>query len=150
MKRGTFKQKLTKPLKRSKLKKKSKAKISVIQRRLWELCKQIIRKKYGNICYTCGATGLEAGNWHTSHFIPKASLGAYLKYDLRVLRPSCYHCNINLGGNGAIYYERLRREMGDEYISQIFKDRQVTVNAYSHYEKLLIDYQEILDDLSTA
>jgi len=150
MKRGTFKRKLTKPLKRSKLKKKSKAKISVIQRNLWELCKQIIRKKYGNICYTCGATGLEGGNWHTSHFIPKASCGAYLKYDLRNLRPSCYHCNINLGGNGSSFYRELVRKEGQDYVDNLFKDKQVTVNAYLHYEKLLIEYQNILDKLSTG
>jgi len=140
----------TKMMKRSKLKKKSKAKISVIQRNLWELCKQIIRKKYGNICYTCGATGLEGGNWHTSHFIPKASCGAYLKYDLRNLRPSCYHCNINLGGNGSSFYRELVRKEGQDYVDSLFKDKQVTVNAYLHYEKLLIEYQDILDKLSTA
>lgn len=137
-------------MKRSKLKKKSKAKISLIQRKLWELCKQIIRKKYGNICYTCGATGLEGGNWHTSHFIPKASCGAYLKYDLRNLRPSCYHCNINLGGNGSSFYRELVRKEGQDYVDILFKDKQVTVNAYDHYSKLLIEYQDILDKLSTA
>lgn len=35
MKRSSFKQKLTKPLKRSKLKKKSKTKISTIQNKLY-------------------------------------------------------------------------------------------------------------------
>lgn len=129
------------------LKKVSKAPISKIQRQLWKLCKQIIRKKYGNTCYTCGKTGLEGSNWHTSHLIPKAALGAYLKYDLRVLRPSCYHCNINLGGNGAIYYEKMRREMGDAYVEKILKDRNVQVKAYDHYLSLIPKYQKILEEL---
>lgn len=139
-----------KMMKRSKLKKQSKTKISVIQRKLWELCKQIIRKKYGNICYTCGATGLEGKNWHTGHMWAKQSLGAYMKYDLRILRPQCYHDNINLGGRGADFYSRMLDEIGQEKMEQLQKDRQVTVNAYDHYSKLLVDYQKILDELSTA
>ncbi len=43
MKRTGFKRKAGKPLKRSKLKKKSKQKISTIQNKLWEIIKQIVR-----------------------------------------------------------------------------------------------------------
>lgn len=121
--------------------------ISLLQRKIWELCKQIIRKKYGNVCYTCGRTGLEGSNWHTSHLIPKAALGAYMKYDLRILRPACYNCNINLGGNGAIYLEKIRNDMGEEYVKKIFEDRQVGVNAYDHYRKIYEEYQNIIKAL---
>ncbi len=134
-------------MKRTKLKNKSKDSISKIQRDLWELCKQITRKKYGNTCYTCDKTGLEGGNWHTSHLIPKAALGAFLKYDLRVLRPSCYHCNINLGGNGAIFLERMRQIEGEKYVAQIWQDRNITVKAYDHYVKVLADYKQILNEI---
>ena len=90
------------------MKKKSKQSISLIQRKIWEECKRIIRARYGNTCYTCGKSGLEGSNWHTGHLLAKASLGAFLKYDLRLLRPQCYHDNINLGGNGAIFIENMR------------------------------------------
>lgn len=73
----------------------------------------------------------------------KASVGAYLKYDLRILRPQCYHCNINLGGKGADFYVRMLQEIGEEKMAQLQKDRQVMVNAYDHYSKLLIEYQEL-------
>ena len=144
MKRTGFKQKLTKPLKRSKLKKKSKAKISTIQNKLWEIIKQIIRKKYPNTCYTCSQQELSGSNWQTGHLWPKASLGAYLKYDLRVLRPQCYNCNINLGGRGADYYARMLNEIGPEAMEKLQKDRQVTVNAYDHYVKLIEEYSKLL------
>ena len=150
MKRSGFKKRAVKPLKRTPLKKKSKQKISTIQNKLWKLCKQIIRIKYGNTCYTCESTGLTGSNWHTSHLIPKASLGAYLKYDLRLLRPACYHCNINLGGNGAIYIEKVRRVEGNEYVDRILKDRQVTVNAMDHYLKLIEEYTELLNKLTNT
>ena len=134
MKRSGFKKK------KCKLKKQSKQKISVIQRKLWELCKLLTRKHYGNVCYTCGATGLSGINWHTGHLWAKASLGAYLKYDLRVLRPQCYRCNIHLGGNSAEFYRKMVQENGQEYMDKLHAERNITVKAYDWYLKLLEDY----------
>lgn len=135
-------------MKKSKLRKQGKQKISVIQRKLWQLCKEIIRKKYGNICYTCGRTGLEGSNWHTGHLFPKAALGAFQKYDLRLLRPQCYNCNINLGGNGAIFIENMREREGSEYVRRIIEDRRITTNAYLHYTNLILECTEILSSLN--
>lgn len=78
---------------------------------------------------------------------PKASLGAYLKYDLRILRPQCYNCNINLGGMGAIFYQKMTDEKGDQYMNQLHKDRQIEVRAYDHYYTLFIKYKNILNNL---
>lgn len=123
------------------LAKKSKQPISKLQRLLWDECKRIIRTKYPPTCYTCGKSGLSGSNWHTGHLWPKASLGAFLKYDLRVLRPQCYHCNINLGGNGAVFYAKMLAENGPEYMSQLEMMKQILVKAYDHYEKLLEEYR---------
>lgn len=147
MKRGTFKRKIGKPMKRTKLRSKGVQTISKVQRELWELCKQIIRKKYGNICFTCGRGNLEGCNWHTGHLFPKASLGAFLKYDLRVLRPQCYKCNINYGGNGAVFIENIRLRDGDNYISEIINDKNKTVKALDHYLKLIEEYKLLLNQL---
>lgn len=143
MKRTGFKRKATKPLKRTPLKKVSKQSISLLQRKLWEECKRIVREQFGNVCYTCGAKGLQGSNWHTGHLYPKASVGAYLKYDLRILRPQCYNCNINLGGNGAVYYEKMVKIEGQDYLDRINKDKQISVKAYDHYQKLLEEYKTI-------
>lgn len=121
--------------------KKKKLSISKLQKKLWEECKRIIRQKYGNRCYTCGKTGLLGSDWHTGHFIPKGACGAFLKYDLRNLRPQCYHCNINLGGNGAEFYRRLTQEEGEIYVQKLFEDKNKVVKAYDHYEKLLEEYR---------
>lgn len=125
------------------MRKKSKQKINVIQRKLWQECKRIVRLKYGNTCFTCGRTGLSGSNWHTGHVIAKASLGAYLKYDMRLLRPQCYNCNINLGGSGAIFIENLRGREGNEYVDRILEDRKITVKAYDHYVALLEEYKKL-------
>ena len=123
------------------MRKKSKQSISLIQRKIWNECKRIIREKYGNTCYTCGVKGLEGSNWHTGHLLAKASLGAYLKYDLRVLRPQCYKCNIHHGGRGVEFYLKMVEQEGQEYVSQILADKQKTVKAYDHYLLLLEEYK---------
>ena len=131
-------------MKRTPIKKKSRLSISKIQRDIWEQCKWIIRARYGNTCYTCGRMNLEGANWHTGHMLAKASIGAYLKYDLRLLRPQCYFCNINCGGRGAEFIEKMRKIEGDEYVNQIMRDKNVTVKAMDHYLKILEEYKNTL------
>lgn len=143
LKRTAFKRKATKLMKRGKLKKKSKQKISTLQVKLWDECKRITRRVYGNVCYTCRRGGLEGSNWHTGHLFAKASLGAFLKYDLRVLRPQCYDCNINKGGMGADFWLRMWEENGAEYMNQLLADRKVTVKAYDWYEQLYQKYKTL-------
>lgn len=130
-------------MKRSPIRKKSKSAIKVVQDKLWDECKRIIKIRYGNTCYTCGKE-VTGSNRHTGHMLAKASLGAYLKYDLRLLRPQCYHCNINLGGQGAVYIENMREIEGDAYVDGILRDRNVTVKAYDHYLKTLEEYKRLV------
>ena len=116
--------------------------------KLWELCKQTVRKKYGNTCYTCGRTGLEGSNWHTAHFLPSSTCGAFLRYDLRNLRPGCYHCNINLGGNGAEYYRHMVLEVGQEAVDQLFRDKEKSIKAdVIFYENKIAEYETLLRSL---
>ncbi len=147
MKRTGFKRKATKPMKRGTLKKESKQKISVIQRKIWDCCRMIIRNKYPDTCYTCEATNLSLrpANWQTGHMLAKASVGARLKYDLRVLRPQCYLCNIRHGGRGADFVEKMRRIEGNEYVDQIYRDKKIIVNAYDYYMGLLAEYKTICE-----
>lgn len=127
----------------SKLAKKSKLSISKIQRQIWEEVKRIIRRDYPHTCYTCGATNLEGVNLQAGHMWAKASLGAYLKYDLRVIRPQCMRCNLHLGGQGAIFYKKMLDEKGKKYMEQLEKDRQVTVKAMDHYITILEEYKNL-------
>lgn len=119
------------------MKKQSKQSISKIQRDIWVEIKRIVRRDQPNVCYTCGRQNLEGTNWHCGHMWAKASLGAYLKYDLRIIRSQCYHCNINLGGAGADFYKRMLKEIGKKKMEQLEKDRQKTVKAYDFYFELL-------------
>jgi len=149
MRKGTFKKPIyaeyiskqqskkrsVKPKKVSKIKVKAKkVKVSTLKKKLWEKTKLAVREKYldhrGYVnCYTCDKLLTEKKDMHTAHFLPSASCGAYLRYDMRNLRICCYNCNVNLGGNGAEYYRRMVNEMGQEHVDQIFKDKQKVIQA---------------------
>lgn len=116
---------------------------------LWELCKQIIRKKYIKKdgtwdCYTCGRLINESKKAQTGHFIPSGSCGAFLRHDLRNLRIQDYFCNINMGGAGAEYYKKMVEREGQDYVDQLFKDKQKTVKAKDLYITRIKEYREIL------
>ncbi len=132
----------SKKKKRKVPKKPKKISISKLQKLLWVECKRIIRKTYAPICFTCD-TPVFGSNDHTAHFIPKGACGAFLKYDLRNLRRCCYHCNVNLGGNGAEYYKRLAEKEGAGYVDQLFEDKKKIVKAYDHYTMLLEEYRKL-------
>lgn len=100
-----------------------------LKEKLWELCKALTRAKYGNTCYTCGKTNLEGSGWHTGHFIPSSVGGFSLRYELRNLRPQCYYCNINLGGNGSAFYKNLVEREGQEYVDELFRLKQQIVKG---------------------
>ena len=114
-----------------------------VQTKLWKECKRITLNKYGNTCYTCGASNLEGGNCQLGHCIPSGACGAFLRYDLRNLRIQCMRCNIHLGGQGAEYVRRLVQEVGKKEVDKMFKDKQKTVKAIDHYTKLLKEYETL-------
>lgn len=137
-------------MKKTALKKKSSSSTKKLQDKLWELCRRIRyeldKDSNGRIdCYTCGAKDIISHNRQLGHLWAKATLGAYLKYDLRVLRWQCMKCNQFYGGQGAIFYSRLLAEEGEEYLEKLVQDKQVTVKSSEYYEKLLREYEKTLE-----
>lgn len=137
------------PLKSSrKLKRKIKTPEAKAKERLWELCKLLTRTRYGNICYTCGEPGLSGVNWHTGHFIASSVGGAYLRYDLRNLRPQCQKCNVFHHGNAAIYYRNMVEREGQAYVDELFADRNRIVKAdLKFYLELIERYTQLANEL---
>lgn len=129
-------------MKKSPIKKKSKQSISKIQRKIWEHCKRLIRQMYPPFCYTCGRGPLSGSNLQTGHMWAKASLGAILKYDLRILRPQCMTCNLWQGGRGADFYKRMLQEIGEDKMKELELLRNKTVKALDYYIKILNDYEQ--------
>lgn len=139
-------------MKKTPLRKVSKSSISILQKKIWALCREISLERYkkldGSIsCYTCNSQNLEGPNRQLGHMWAKASLGAYLKYDLRILRWQCGTCNQFRGGMGADFYKRMLEETSPLEMMQLIFDRQVTVKAYDHYLSLLEKYTKMKKDL---
>lgn len=172
LKRTGFKNKQRKPLKRSamkrvsksskkvtkkkvvtttslKKKRKIKTPIQKIKEKLWDECKRLIRLKYQNTdgtwdCFTCHKNINVLSDAHTAHFIPSSTCGALLRYDLRNLRVCCYNCNINLGGNGAVFYQQLVLIEGQKYVDDIFADKNKSIKAdLQFYEQKLNEYRNM-------
>jgi len=138
MKRTPFKKKGGFLKKKTKLKRKSKSENRRLQDEIWEHCRRIVFERDsvdGEVdCYTCPAKALQGSNRQLGHVPwPKATLGAFLKYDLRLLKYQCFRCNINFSGMGGVAYPKMELENGKEFMQQLEKDRQITVQATNFY-----------------
>ena len=123
---------------------------------LWELCKQIIRKRYVKDdgtwdCYTCGRRIDVPKKAHTGHCLNAAFGGLRLRYFLDNLRIQDHYCNINLGSNGAVYLRRLEAEVGHEQIDFMFsllaQKKTPIEDERAFIENLITEYRLILKKL---
>lgn len=129
------------------IRKQSNTPVAKLKRKLWNLCRELTRDVYGNICFTCGRSGLEGSNWQTGHFITSSTCSTELRYDIKNLRPQCYHCNINLSGNWQIYEQRLIDTESQEYVNELKSRNQKTKGLkYDSlwFEFKIKEYQDLL------
>lgn len=75
--------------------------LTALKKRLWALIAPLIRERYGPRCFTCDGIGTQTG-----HMFPKGRAHAVSAFMPSNLRPQCFTCNINLGGNGAEFSRR--------------------------------------------
>jgi len=112
--------------------------ISSLKKTLWKLVSDYIRERDNYLCRTCGRHG--AGSQiHAGHFIPNASGGALLRYHPENIYAQCYHCNINLGGDGANYYRILELQYGQAMIRKLFNLKLHSIQADRYFYVTLIE-----------
>lgn len=123
------------------MKRKKKSDIKIVQEKLWQECRRItmVRYKEPHKCFTCNKP-IAGSNRQLGHFIANSVGGALLRYNLDNLRLQCYYCNINLGGNGAVFYKNLLEEKGQAHIDKLFQLKGQTCKAIDHYSELLKSY----------
>lgn len=97
------------------------------KRKLWPHFSKFIRNRDKYVCFTCGRKGEGAG-MHAGHFIHRSVGGLGLYFEETNVHAQCYHCNINLGSNGAVYYMKMVKKYGQEHVDDLFrrKDRVTT------------------------
>ena len=127
--------------------------IKALRLKLWELCKQITRKRYQKpngtwICYTCDRLIDIPAKAHTGHGIPSSVGGISCRFHLDNLRIQDYYCNINLGGNGSEFYRRLVEEIGQKRVDDLFILKNKVAKAdIIFYMNKVEEYTELLKSL---
>ncbi len=136
-------------------KRRNKGEITKLKDTLWELCKQITRKRYIQpdgtwMCYTGNKPILLAKNVHTGHCIPSANCSVELRYDLKNLRPQSYNQNINLSGNSLQFERNLIRDHGQAYMDDLWNRNEATkgkVYPKEWFEAKIQEYSSLLQQL---
>ncbi len=112
-------------------KKPSKKKLTTLSNKLWTLISRYVRMYYADEwgmvnCYTCSERMFwsrsgrqeDVGWAQAGHCFTQGAHKA-TKFDLDNIRPQCYKCNINNGGQGAIFRGNLQREHGMEWVNAL-------------------------------
>ena len=129
--------------------------LSTLKKKLWSLCKEIVRKKYGlpngtYICYTSGKLIIAPKDAHTGHFIHSSLCSVEMRYDLNNLRIQSYDQNINKNGNTLQFEENLIRDHGKRYVTNLKKKNRATIGKqYGRwwYESKILEYEKLLASL---
>jgi len=99
--------------------------LSYYKKKAWEAMSKYVRYRDKGQCFTC-PTRKDPKEMQAGHCIPKAH-GNGVYFDEGNVFCQCYRCNINLGGNGAVYIEKIRRLYGEEEVKRLMKLQQAIV-----------------------
>ena len=101
-------------------------------------------------CYTCERPiQIGTSNCHGGHCLSKSAF-SILYFDERAVRPQCYYCNINLGGNEYEFNEKLKLEIGIDSWQDMYDNRSNKVKRYRDwYEEKIIHYREAVKELKS-
>lgn len=109
-----------------------KSTLAALKRKLWKLVSRYVKDRDGNTCFSCGKGGLSGNGWHAGHLFPAGS-SALIRWEPKNLAPQCFHCNINLGGNGAAYAQRFIERYGIDEFQRLSKLSR-EMKAWKPYE----------------
>lgn len=123
--------------------------ISHHKKRVWITVSKFIRLRDKGICFVCGKYA-EGSAYHAGHFIPGSICGVSLFFSEVNLHGECYNCNINLGGNGALYALAMQKKYGPDIIEKLNKERLANKGKQWNHkmlDELLTHYIQKLHDL---
>lgn len=96
-------------------------------------------------CYTCGTIKhwkeMHAGHWITGH-----NNMTYINENY--VRPQCYHCNIQKFGEQGIFWEKIKREIGEDLFDFYRGESNKIVKlTLQDYEELYEKYKHLVKEL---
>ena len=114
-------------------------------------CSWIVRlrasDKWGVVsCYTCGKR-IPWKAAHCCHFISRRFGGT--RFDFENLKPGCERCNVALHGNLEVYRQKLSREIGEEGIARLEKNKNnkiPTVKLEEMLDGLKKEYKNLVEE----
>lgn len=126
--------------------------ISKLKKDLWNIVSKYVRlshaDEYGyNTCYTCGIRKpykeMQAGHGFSGR------ANAYL-YELDIIRPQCYGCNICNSGKLDVFVDKLRIEHGTRKFNNLWRLKRVNRKFTTQELKDMIRfYRDKLEHLKT-
>ena len=122
---------------KSELKKLKKPKTSALKKKLWKIVSGRIKERDKFICFT-SKKQVSGMNAHCGHGLPASICGGRLAYHPKNLHCQSYHENINLGGNGTIYYQEQVKKYGKEATEALYllRGKYISLDT-NHYLKLI-------------
>lgn len=118
------------------------------KKKFWTTFSLYIRTRDKFRCFTCDKKG-DGKGLHAGHMIPRASGGLSLYFHEKNVHAQCYHCNINLGGNGAVYASRFIKKYGQEAFDEIMRLKNQGYRKISilEYQNLIEEYKQKIDEI---
>lgn len=90
----------------------------------WKVTSLYVRTESKGRCYTCNKV-YPIEKLHAGHLIEKLGAAA-IYFDLDGIRGQCYRCNRQLHGNKDIFGQKLRKEIGEERVNNLYKKSRKT------------------------
>ena len=113
------------------------------KKEFWKTFSLYIRTRDKFRCFTCGRLGGGSG-LHAGHYVPRSVGGLSLYFHEQNVHAQCYHCNINLGGFGAMYHIKMIEKYGQEVVNELWrlKDQGFRKIEIEEYKRLIVEYKE--------
>ena len=119
------------------------------KKKLWPWFSKYIKQRDGYVCFTCGrkcqGQGAQAG-----HLFPKAACNLDAYFSETNTHCQCFKCNINLGGNGAVYRDLAEKKYGKDVIRHLDFSRKKPVKWSEEDFKKKIEYYKKLSPTLTC
>lgn len=132
-----------------------KVKKSTLKKKAWEIfskyirlrdCLLTTRTKERGKCITCGRE-YEFKSLQAGHCI--SGRHNSLLFDEMAVHAQCYYCNIQLGGNLAVYYRVINNMFGaGSYENLELRDKMLVKISPEGYEEIYSRYKQKYEELS--